>query len=64
MIEDKKQKYEPPLAMRLDEMRSGSGTCTLYGSGDSVCDIGISATDCMLEGNGAIGVCESGNDYS
>jgi hypothetical protein len=30
-----KKDYEPPKAMRLEEMRNGAGDCVQTGSGDS-----------------------------
>jgi hypothetical protein len=49
----KKRAYEPLRAMRLEEMRSGSGNCYRSGSGDNFCDSsGNSAyTNCLGSGN-------------
>jgi hypothetical protein len=53
-MKDKKQKYVPPKAMRLDGVNSGSGldTCTLPGSSaDLNCTPGNSPGVCIT-GNG------------
>jgi hypothetical protein len=55
-MEDKKQKYEPPKAMRLDGRHLGKGDCFASGSGDMfVCyESGSSAGDiCDCNGNAA-----------
>jgi hypothetical protein len=50
-----KKAYEPPRAMRLDEMRNGAGDCITNGSGD--------ADNCVVNGNSAGNVCDtSGNN--
>ena len=47
-MKDEKDKYEPPKAMRLDKMSSGSGNDECYtGSADADCyGTGYSATGC------------------
>jgi hypothetical protein len=53
-LSDKKA-YEPPKAMRLGDMRGGSGACAGSGSGDSICDASGNAasSNCIVAGNGA-----------
>ena len=49
-MKDEKDKYEPPKAMRLDKMSSGSG---------AECDTGSADADYFCNGYSAIG-CTSG----
>ena len=55
-MKDEKDKYEPPKAMRLDKMSSGSGAECNTGSGDADCLIGYGALGCS-SGSSASGSC-------
>jgi len=59
-MEDKKEKYEPPRAMRLDNKGLGRGLC-YPGSGDSsncVRSGSNAGWDCLEDGNSAIQMCD------
>jgi hypothetical protein len=50
-----KKAYEPPRAMRLDEVRDGAALCANTGSGDSLNCVGngnMPGLLCVLNGNG------------
>jgi hypothetical protein len=50
--------YEPPQAMRLGDVKTGSGFCT-PGSGDGTCFAGSNAGQCENPGSSASGMCLS-----
>lgn len=45
-MKDEKDKYEPPIAMRLDLLNAGAGNGCAVGSGDFFCELGNSAEYC------------------
>lgn len=54
-MQEDKEPYEPPKAMRLDEKELGRGNCDFNGSGDS--------GQCVGSGNSAGSIC-NGNGSS
>jgi len=57
----KKPRYQPPVMMPLDAVKSAAGEC-VEGSGDvEACGLGSSAIPACLPGTAADPVCDSGS---